>query len=256
LSETVTSALSEHGAEPAVREACANDNAGFSEFSLQRAISRFASSQQLLSAVAYRRALPLAVAERLVGMVSEQVRDHLINTHAVSSELAMQIALGARERATIDLVDQAGRAHDPERFVEHMHRQGRLTPSLLLRALAHGHMTFFEWSIAELSRVPHHRTWLMIHDAGPLGLRAIYERAGLPVRLFPAFRAGVDAFHSMEFEGGPQDQQRFQERMLERFLTQPTPAPREDIDYLLEKMDHAPRPEKAKPTRKALASAS
>lgn len=238
LSETVTSALVEHGAEPAVRAACANDNAGFSEAGLQKAITRFASSQELLAAVAYRQALPLSVTERLVGMVSDQVRDHLINRHALSPETALQIALGARERATIDLVDQAGRTADIERFVAHLHKHGQLTASLLLRALAHGHMNFFEWGVAELAGVPHHRTWLMIHDAGPLGLRAIYERAGLPNRLFSAFRAGVDTFHTMEVEGSsPRDRQRFQERMLERFLTQPTGAPKDDVDYLLDKMD-------------------
>jgi uncharacterized protein (DUF2336 family) len=252
LSEPVTTALAETGGEAAVRAACANDNAVFSESGLQRAISRFAGSQQLLAAVAYRKALPLSVAERLVGMVSDHVRDHLIDGHALSPDLAMQVALGARERATIDLVDQAGRAVDPERFVEHLHVDGRLTPSLLLRALAHGHMTFFEWAIAELARVPHHRTWLMIHDAGQLGLRAIYERAGLPVRLFAAFRAGVDAFHSMEFDGAASDQQRFQELMLERFLTQATPTPREDLDYLLDKMDRAPAKARRAPRRRLL----
>ena len=123
----------------------------------------------------------------------------------------------------------------------HLSSSGRLNASILLRALAHGHMTFFEWGIAELANVPHHRTWLMIHDAGPLGLRAIYDRAGLPGRLFPAFRVAVDTFHSMEFDGGASDHRRFQERMLERFLTQPTPAPREDLDYLLDKMDKTAR---------------
>ena len=108
---------------------------------------------------------------------------------------------------------------------------------LLLRGLAHGHMTFFEWGVAELAGVPHHRTWLMIHDAGPLGLRAIYERAGLPARLFPAFRAAVDTYHSMEFDGGARDLERFQQHMLERFLTQPDTASRDDVDYLLDKMD-------------------
>jgi uncharacterized protein (DUF2336 family) len=97
-------------------------------------------------------------------------------------------------------------------------------------------MTFFEWGVAELAGIPHHRTWLMIHDAGPLGLRAIYERAGLPARLFPAFRAAVDTFHAMEFDGGAQDQARFQQRMLERFLTQPESVAREDVDYLLQRM--------------------
>jgi uncharacterized protein (DUF2336 family) len=98
-------------------------------------------------------------------------------------------------------------------------------------------MTFFEWAVAELAGVPHHRTWLMIHDAGPLGLRAIYERAGLPARLYPAFRLAVDTFHSVEFDGSVHDKERFQEKMLQRFLTQPQPAGREDVDYLLEKMD-------------------
>ena len=249
LPETVTTALVEHGAEAAVRTACANDNATFSENGLQTAISRFANSHQLLAAVAYRQALPPSVSERLVNMVSDQVRDHLINHHALPAETAVQIAVGARERATIDLVDQTGRATDMERFVEHLQVEGRLTASLLLSSLAHGHMTFFEWAVAALAKVPHHRTWLMIHDAGPLGLRAIYERAGLPVRLFTAFRAGVDAFHSMEFDGGARDQQRFQERMLERFLTQPTPTSREDLDYLLEKMDRRPEAPK-KPARR------
>jgi uncharacterized protein (DUF2336 family) len=253
LPETVTAALVEHGAEAAVRTACANDNATFSEDSLQKAISRFANSQQLLASVAYRQALPPSVSERLVNMVSDQVRDHLINHHALPPETALQIAVGARERATIDLVDQAGRATDMERFVEHLQVEERLTASLLLRALAHGHMTFFEWAVAGLAKVPHHRTWLMIHDAGPLGLRAIYERAGLPVRLFTAFRAGVDAFHSMEYDGGARDQQRFQERMLERFLTQATPTPREDLDYLLEKMDR--RPESPKKLSRKLVKA-
>jgi uncharacterized protein (DUF2336 family) len=139
------------------------------------------------------------------------------------------------------LVDQAGHAADVRGFVAHLAGSQRLTPSLLLRALAQGHMTFFEWGVAELAGVPHHRTWLMIHDAGPLGLRAIYERAGLPARLFAAFRAAVDTFHSMEFDGGARDLQRFQERMLQRFLTQPQAAGREDVDYLLDKMDKVSR---------------
>jgi uncharacterized protein (DUF2336 family) len=169
-------------------------------------------------------------------MVGDQVRDHLMAHHGMTAEAALEIATGAAERATVDIVDQAGRTADVRGLVVHLHTERRLTASLLLRALAHGHMTFFEHGVAELAGVPHHRTWLMIHDAGPLGLRAIYERAGLPARLFPAFRAAVDTFHSMEFDGGPKDQERFQERMLQRFLTQPEAAAREDVDYLLDRM--------------------
>ena len=237
ISERVTNTLVEHGVEKAVEIACANDNADFAERTLQIVIERFAKSEAVLAAVAYRRALPLSVTERLISVVSDQVRDHLINHQALSPETALQIALGTQERATLDLVDQAGRAPDVRAFVQHLNLAGRLSASLMLRGLVNGHMTFFEWGVAELAGVPHHRTWLMIHDAGPLGLKAIYERAGLPARLFGAFRAAVDTFHAMELDSAPRDLQRFQERMLERFLTQPKMASRDDMDYLLEKLD-------------------
>lgn len=237
LSKKVTQAIVENGVERAVEVACANDNADFADSALMDVLARFERSERVLAAVAYRQALPLAVTEKLIDMVSDQIRDHLLAHHPVSAELALQIATGAKERATLDLVDQAGRTADLKAFVAHLHRNERLTASLLLRCIAHGHMAFFEWGLAELAGVPHHRTWLMIHDAGPLGLKAIYERAGLPARLYPAFRAGVDTFHAMEFEGGARDRDRFQKKMLERFLTQPHTGGREDADYLLDRMD-------------------
>jgi uncharacterized protein (DUF2336 family) len=241
LSERVTTAIVEVGTEKAVEVACSNDNAHFAERGLQQAIDRFAKSEAILEAVAYRRVLPMAITERLIQMVGDQVRDHLISHHAVSPETALQLALGAKERAAIDLVDQAGRSADVKSFVLHLRKADRLTPSLLLRALAHGHMAFLEHAISELASVPHHRAWLMVHDAGPLGLKAIYERAGLPARLYPAFRCGIDVYHQLEREGGLSDRDRFQETMLERFLTQPQPATREDMDYLMDKLDRIRR---------------
>jgi uncharacterized protein (DUF2336 family) len=237
LPAAVAETLVDVGCEEAVRLVCANDNADLGEAPLQTAINRYEASQPVLTAIAYRRVLPLSVTERLVNLVSDQVRRHLIEHHRLSPEVAQQISTATGERAVIDLVDQAGRAGDMGGFVAHLHRNGRLTASLLLRALAQGQMALFEWGISELAGVPHHRTWLMIHDAGPLGLKAIYERAGLPARLFPAFRSGVDTFHALNADGAARDKERFQERMLQRFLTQPQQAPKEDVDYLLEKMD-------------------
>jgi len=237
LSRVVTDSIADHGSENAVAAACANPGADFADSALSRIVDRFEASERVLGAVAYRNVLPLAITERLITLVSDQVRAHIESHHAVTAQAALEIATGASERATVDIVDQAGQTADMKGFVTHLRGQKRLTASLLLRALAHGHMTFFEWGVAEMAGVPHHRTWLMIHDAGPLGLRAIYERAGLPARLFPAFRAAVDTFHSVEFDGGPKDQERFQERMLQRFLTQPEAAAREDVDYLLDRMN-------------------
>jgi uncharacterized protein (DUF2336 family) len=237
LTERVTTVIAEVADPEAVQTAAENPGADFSEQGLQAAIDRFEASETVLASIALRNALPATVSERLVTLVSGELRDQLISRHGVSPQTALAVAIGTRERASLDLVDQAARASDLPGFVRHLHRGHRLTPSLLLRGLAHGQMSFFEWSLAELSGVPHHRTWLMVHDAGELGLKAIYERASLPVRLLPAFRAAVDAYHSIDFDGEPGDLQRFQRRMLERFLSQPQAMSKDDVDYLLDKMD-------------------
>jgi uncharacterized protein (DUF2336 family) len=237
LSPTVTAALAQHGCEPALRAACANDNADFTERSLQTAMERFERSEALAMAMAYRKALPTSIAEKLLSRVSDQVRQHLIDHHGLSSEVALITALAVRERATVDLVDQADQTSDLKAFCAHLRRQERLTPSLLLRALVNGNISFFEWGLAELTEIPHHRVWMMVHDGGPLGLHAIYRRAELPETLYPAFRAAIDAFQALHLEGGDMDLRRFQERLMQRFLTQNEGGASEDVDYLLARLD-------------------
>ena len=240
VSSTVSESIVDHGVQRAIEAVCANDNAEIPERCLQRVVERFARSESVLSAVAYRRTLPLSVTEKLVKLVSDAVLDHLVSHHEIPPDIAVAIALGAYERATIDLVDQAGLTGDPARFVSHLRRHDRLTPSLLLRALANGHMAFLEHGLSELAEVPHRRARLMIHDAGPLGLRAVYEKARMPMRLYPAFRAGVDAWRALESEGGPLDRERLQTLMLERFLSSDAVefnVLQEDLAYLLERLD-------------------
>ena len=125
-----------------------------------------------------------------------------------------------------------------EGFVDHLYKSEKLTPSLLMRALAAGYLPFFEASMAKLSALPRHRAWLLVHDAGRLGFKALYERAGMPQRLYPTFRAALDTFHEMDAEGLAYDRASFQSQLLERFLTQAHAMPREDVDYLLERLDH------------------
>ncbi|HEX2818466.1 MAG TPA: DUF2336 domain-containing protein, partial [Phenylobacterium sp.] len=104
LSRTVTDAIAEHGGERAVAAACANDNADFAEGALQQVMARFEQHEKVLAAVAYRAVLPLSVSEKLVTLVGDEVRDHLIAHHAMGPETALAIAVGAAERATVDLV--------------------------------------------------------------------------------------------------------------------------------------------------------
>jgi uncharacterized protein (DUF2336 family) len=246
LSAKVTTTIAEVAAPEAVKVACENQGAVFDEQGLNAIIDRFEHTEPVLAAIALRNVLPASISERLVALVTGELREQLVERCKLSPAAAAAVAIGARERASIDLVDQAARASDLPGFVAHLHKSQRLTASLLLRGLAHGQMSFFEWGLAQLAGVPHHRAWLMVHDAGPLGLKAIVERAGLPVRLLPALRAALDSFHAMDMDCGSYDIDRFRRRMLERFLSQPIAIAREDMDYLLDKIDQlAPPAEEA-----------
>ncbi|MBU6373788.1 MAG: DUF2336 domain-containing protein [Alphaproteobacteria bacterium] len=237
LSETVTQAIAEHAVQEALEKALANDNARFGAPGLMAAIKRFPDQESVTVAMVNRRALPVSVVEKLVTMVTGDVFDRLVNSHQLPPQLAIELATNTRERATLDLVEQAGLQSDTKRFAQQLNIQGRLTPSFVMRALCLGHMTFVEHAMAELAGLNHHRTWLMMHDAGPLGLKTLFDRTGLPPRLYPAFRAGVDVFHQLEREGLSGDRERMRQRMIERVLTLFQSIPPDDLDYLMEKLD-------------------
>ncbi len=237
LGEGLTEVIALYGAKPAVEACTLNEGASFSDDAYAGLLKRFANDNDIKGALVSRSSLPAHITEKLVNMVSGELFDRLVNKHELPPQLAIEIASGARERATLDLVEQAGLSSDPERFVQQLHLNGRLTPSLIMRSLCLGHMNFVEYAMAELAGIPRSKAWLMMHDAGTLGLKTIFERAGLPSGMFTAFRLAVDIYHKTELDGGPGDRDRFRQRMVERVLTQFQAIPRADLEYLLEKLD-------------------
>ena len=238
LSITLTEVISEHGAVEAVRAASRNEGAEYSDKAFDDTLRRFGRDEIVQTGLIKREFIPTHIAEKMVSLVSGQLFDLLVNRHELPAQMAIDLAGSARERATIDLVEQAGRTHDLPRFVSQLNLNGRLSHSLIMRALCCGQMPFVEHSLAELSGVGHQRVWLMIHDAGPLGLQAVFDRAGMPRKMLPAFRAAVNVFHETSHDGGPNDRARFRARMIERVLTQFQAIPKDDLEYLLDKLDY------------------
>lgn len=237
LSITVSEVISEHGAVEAVRALAENQTAEWSDKAYTDALARFGADEIVQAGLIRRDFIPVHIAEKMVSLVSGNLFDMLVNRHELPAQLAIDLAASARERVTIDLVEQAGRSHDLPRFVSQLNLNGRLTHSLIMRALCCGQMPFVEHALSELSGVAHQRVWLMIHDAGPLGLQAVFDHAGLPRKMLAAFKAAVNVYHETEHDGGPNDRARFRARMIERVLTQFQAIPKDDLDYLLDKLD-------------------
>lgn len=219
VSEPVSSALVDTSNEDVVTTLVSNDGAKISEETLEKVVDEFGDLESVNEPLVKRQKLPMAVAERLVGLVSEKLQEHLIAHHELSPETVSDVILHSREKATLDLLGPDAETDDVRELVALLYRQGRLTPTIILRSLCMGDTGFFEATVAILARVPITNARRLIHDKGELGLRAILDQSKLPTKLYPAFIAAIEVSHETEYDGGEHDRERFKRKMIERILT-------------------------------------
>ncbi len=235
VSEQVADALATQGSETAVAVLMGNAKARIAATSLATALDRFADSERVKANIVHRADLPVTIAERLVVMVSDRLKAYLIGHHELPVSLATDVVLQSRERATL-LFSVGSSEQELERLVRQMHRNQRLTPLLVLRALCLGDLAFFEAALAAMAGIPPTNARTLIHDAGPNGLASLYDKTGMPPRLLPAVRVALDVVRGTEFDGGERDRERYRSRVITRILTQFEDLPQEDLDYLLDKL--------------------
>src|SRR3954471_17195254 len=104
-------------------------------------------------------------------------------------------------------------------LVRQLKTAGRLTASLVLRAVCMGNLRFFEHAVAMLSGLPLVNARLLVHDSNGLGLKTAWARAGLPGAFVPAVSAALDVVAQTEFDGRALDPERYSRRIIERLLT-------------------------------------
>lgn len=243
VSEALSDALVASGNEAAVTRLVSNEGAAISERTFQRVVDDFGDREGIQNAMVNRSRLPVTVSERLVTLVSDNLRQKLAERHELPAGVMADVMLKSRERATISL--SAGSSVDEvTAMVKQMHENGRLTPSIVLRALCMGDITFFECAMARLAGVTLDNARRLIHDRGPLGLRALFDKAKLPAAQFMAVRAALDVSRETQMDGGENDRERYARRMIERIMTQyddlGVKFEAQDLEYLLTKMDELP----------------
>ncbi len=217
----------------------ANDGAELKEETLQLVLDRHGGNDLIKEPMARRAQLPVTVLERLVVAASAGIRDILAKRSDLPSHLASDLVLNTRERATVALISPTSPAAEAMQLAQHLERSGRLTPSLIIRAICLGDLAFVEASFAVLAGIPVHNVRLLLHDAGPLGFKAVFERCRLPAEFFELFRIGLHVAQQTAFDGGENDRERHRRRTLERILTQYESIGdinTDDLDYLLGKL--------------------
>jgi uncharacterized protein (DUF2336 family) len=235
VSAALAAAVIDTGNAAAVTTLVGNEGAALNEDLFQRTIERYSRFETVKAAMVHRSELPVTISERLVALVSDRLKVVLASRHDLPADMAADILLDARERATVGLLTK-GSSEDTQALVSQLHARGRLSPSLVLRGLCLGDVRFCEDAMAEIAGISAEKAAMLIHDGGPLGLKAIYKKCNFPESMYPAFRVAVDMVHETELEGGPSDRERFASRVIERILTKYQEIEAADLDYLLSKL--------------------
>jgi uncharacterized protein (DUF2336 family) len=223
-------------AEVACAEACLvlleNAEAEIVPFSLDRIVERFGHLAAIRDVLLDRDGLPTSTRQALVVKLSQSLADFVTAREWLSDERARRITTEACEKATVALAGSSP-GSEVRALIRHLRDSGQLTTGLLLRALLCGNVVLFEEALAELAEVPLARAVGVVHDRRGGGLRALYDRAGLPASTFGVFQEALRTMAEDGFVSEPGGASRLKRRMIERVLTRYESESEEEIAPLL-----------------------
>jgi uncharacterized protein (DUF2336 family) len=232
LPSPVSAALAEIGSAEACLELLENPRARIVAFSLDRIVARHGHLSAIRNVLLERADLPAATRQALVVKLSATLAEFISARDWLAEERARSITKEACEKATVTL---AAASPDTEvrALVRHLRGSGQLTAGLLLRALLSGNVALFEEALVELSGLPDARVAAIVHDKWGGGFRALYDKAGLPASVYPAFREVVETMREDGFRGELQGASRLRRRIIERVLTRCETDVLGDVEPLL-----------------------
>lgn len=236
VSVKVADALVDTRNEDVVATLVSNDGADLSPGTMNRVLDEFGHVKRIATPMAQRPTLPLDVAERLVTLVSDKIQKQLLDSHGLTADMAAELAMQTRERATVSLLDGSAEAPDVQALVDQLHKNGRLTPTIILRALCMGDLTFFEVAMARRANVPVSNVYKLIYEYGADGLARLFDRADMPENMLDICKVALDTAEEMTLNSRD-DRNRFREVMLERVLTScEDMVDNENLDYFISKL--------------------
>ncbi len=239
----VSDAIVQGGSETVVAKLLANPGAALAEPTLHKIVDKFGHSEAVQEPLVRRATLPITVAERLVTRVAEHLRTHLLSHHKVSADVALELVLQTRERATVGLAMGVSE-ESLKALVDQLLEHNRLTGSLVVRAVCMRNLRFFEYALAALADLPIDNTRVLIHDPGARGLKTLWYKSRLPEGGYLAAQAALGVIAQTELDGRDLDPERYSRRIVERILTQYESMgiqfENDDLEYLLAKVTQVP----------------
>jgi len=237
ISEALSGCLIEKANSMVLQNLFRNRGAYISADQLLEAWDVIAIDETLIETLVHRGGLPLSIAEKLYNVASDEVKFSLSKQYHLASPILDKAANDSREWTVLGLapsVDSLNPRNDDqvEDLVDELYVNGRLTHSLLVRALCAGNMGIFECGMAKLADVPRINARILLTEASGLGIDAIYKAAAMPEGFFEAIKVLL-RISLEETEFGRTQRADFRKRVIERIYVEKHNRTVENMEYLL-----------------------
>ncbi len=236
LAEAVADVLVDAGRREVICTLLGNHGAELWEQFYHKVLDRYATDEGIQKLLVERPILPLTVTERIITLVSEELRERLIHRHEIPPELADVLITLGEEQAITQTVASDTRVEEIERLVNRLFAKRKLSATLVLRALCTGDLHFFEISLATLAQIPVATARTLIYERWPSGLESIYGKTTLPLELFRAFQVAVGEVlksKRQESEGWSKD---YTQRVIDRLVGVYGEVCPQDLEHVLSQL--------------------
>jgi uncharacterized protein (DUF2336 family) len=204
--------------ETVARTLVSNKSSKVSAEGINQILNKFAESGVIMEALVERGGLSVSVIERIMAAVSSEIKEKLIKEYKLDNQVADELVNESYEQSIIQKISVSDSEAQITTLVDHLNKEGKLTHSLILRALCKGSIRFFEAAIAALTPP------LTIHDIHNIicyestqSFASIYKRSGMPKRNFEAISI-VLKLALQETQNGTVLNKNFANRMIERII--------------------------------------
>jgi uncharacterized protein (DUF2336 family) len=218
LPRSVAAAIAEVGTAEACLVLLENQEADIAPFSIDRIAERYGHLAAIREPLLAREDLAAATRHTLIMKLSEMLAGFVAGRAWIDADHAQRVAREACEKVTVALAAESAES-EVRRLIRHLRESGLLTAGLILRALLSGNVALFEGALADLAELPVARVSGLVSDGSFSGLRALFEKAGLPASTYPAFKEAIEAMREGGFASEPGGAARLKRRMIERVLT-------------------------------------
>ncbi|HMB77332.1 MAG TPA: DUF2336 domain-containing protein, partial [Kiloniellaceae bacterium] len=184
----VSEALVATGDATPVEALLANDGAEISDETYDNVVQLFPESDLVLEAMATRPDLPIAVVDKLIDQVSDHLRFEIASRYAAAAGTIEKLLDQGSDGATVAVLALYETLDDAENLAAQLHGRGRLSASLLLRALYNGQLDFFEFGLMRRAQIDLAEVRHQAADPLSPDFQRLYRRAQLPAVFFRLFR--------------------------------------------------------------------